>query len=81
MRRANITGRRPVIPAPTCITTSVARVAFALWGAGTKALKAVRFVAIASLDDVDPNELAGSIEYVDGKHDHYDRAPEDIRSL
>jgi hypothetical protein len=39
------------------------------------------FVAIASLDDVDPDELASSIKYVDGKHDHYDKTPKDTRLL
>ena len=38
-------------------------------------------VAVASLDDADPDELAGSIKYVDGRHDHYDKAPEDTRYL
>ncbi len=39
------------------------------------------FIAVASLDDVDPDELAGSIRYVDGKHGRYDRKPEDTRLL
>jgi hypothetical protein len=38
-------------------------------------------VAIASLDDADADELAGSIKSVDGKHDRYDRTPEDIRLM
>jgi hypothetical protein len=40
------------------------------------------FVAIASLDDVSEDELAAApIHYVDGKHDHYDRPPRDIRLM
>jgi hypothetical protein len=39
------------------------------------------FVAVASLDDVDPNELARSIKYVDGKHDRFDQPPKDTRLL
>jgi hypothetical protein len=27
-------------------------------------------VAVATLNDADPDELAGSIKYVDGRHDH-----------
>ena len=39
-------------------------------------------VPVTSLDDVDPDVLAAApIHYVDGKHDHYDRAPEDTRLL
>jgi hypothetical protein len=38
-------------------------------------------VAIASLDDAGPDELADSIKYVDGRHDLYDTAPEDTRCL
>lgn len=35
------------------------------------------FVAVASLDDVDWNELTSApIRYLDGLHDRYDRAPE-----
>ncbi|MDB5432582.1 MAG: Gfa-like protein [Caulobacter sp.] len=38
-------------------------------------------VAVATLEDTDADELAASIKYVDGRHDHYDRQPEDIRLL
>jgi len=38
-------------------------------------------IAVAALDDADSNELAVSIKYVDGRHDHYDRAPEDTRVM
>jgi hypothetical protein len=33
------------------------------------------FIAVASLDDADPDELAASIRYVDGRHDRFDRVP------
>ena len=39
------------------------------------------FVAVASLDEADPDELAASIRYVDGRHDRYDRRPEDTRTM
>jgi hypothetical protein len=40
------------------------------------------FVAIASLDDVNEDELAAApINYVDGKHDHYDRPPKDTHLM
>lgn len=38
-------------------------------------------VAIAALDDIDPDELVGKIKYVDGLHDHYDREPTDTRLM
>lgn len=38
-------------------------------------------VAVASLDDADPDELARSIKYVDGRHGHYDRTAVDTRQL
>jgi hypothetical protein len=39
------------------------------------------FIAVASLDDVDADELAASIRYVDGRHDRFDRQPDDIRLM
>jgi hypothetical protein len=39
------------------------------------------FVAVASLDDADADELAASIRYVDGRNDRYDRSPEDTRLM
>jgi hypothetical protein len=39
------------------------------------------FIAVAALDDADPDELAASIKYVDGRHDRYDKPPEDTRLL
>ena len=39
------------------------------------------FIAIASLDDADPDELSDSIRYVDGRHDRFDRPPDDIRLM
>ena len=38
-------------------------------------------VAIAALDDADSNELAASIKYVDGRHDQYDKTPQDTRVM
>ena len=40
------------------------------------------FVAVASLDDVDPQDLAaGKVRYLDGRHDRYDRAPPNTELL
>ena len=40
------------------------------------------FVSVASLDNVDPDELAAMpVRYADGRHDRFDRAPEDARPL
>jgi hypothetical protein len=36
-------------------------------------------VAVASLEGADPGELAASIKYVDGRHDHYDHAPQNTQ--
>jgi hypothetical protein len=38
-------------------------------------------IAIAALDNLDPDEVATSIKYLDGRHDRYDRAPDDTRLL
>jgi hypothetical protein len=38
-------------------------------------------IAVASLDNADHDELADSINYVDGRHDHFDKTPEDTRYL
>ena len=39
-------------------------------------------VQVPLLDDIDPEELARRrIRYVDGRHDHFDQAPADIRFL
>jgi len=38
-------------------------------------------IAVSTLDNADPDELAASIRYIDGKHDAYDRAPEDTRLM
>jgi hypothetical protein len=39
------------------------------------------FIAVASLDDADPDELAASIRYVDGRQNRFDRQPDDIRLM
>src|SRR6266550_2390404 len=39
------------------------------------------FIAVASLDNADPDELATSVRYVDGRHDRYDRRPDDTRLM
>jgi hypothetical protein len=39
------------------------------------------FIAVAALDDADADDLAHSIRYVDGRHDRFDRPPEDIRLM
>ncbi len=38
-------------------------------------------IAISTLENVDADELAGKIRYVDGAHDRYDREPEDTRLM
>ena len=39
-------------------------------------------VQVPLLDSVDPDELAAApIHYTDGRHDRFDRAPEDVRFL
>jgi hypothetical protein len=39
------------------------------------------FIAVAALDDAGVDDLAHSIRYVDGRHDRFDRPPEDVRLL
>jgi hypothetical protein len=39
------------------------------------------FIAVAALDSADADELAESIRYVDGRHDRFDRPPDDIRLM
>jgi hypothetical protein len=39
-------------------------------------------VQVSLLEDIDPDELAAApVLYVDGRHDHFDRAPSDVRLL
>ena len=38
-------------------------------------------VSVAALDDADLTELEGTIRYVDGLHDHFDRTPEHAEAL
>ena len=43
---------------------------------------AFRAIQVNLLDGVDPDELAAApIQYADGRHDHYDRPPADVRLL
>ena len=39
------------------------------------------FITVASIEDADPDELAASIRYLDGRHDRFDRPPEDTRTM
>lgn len=39
------------------------------------------FIALASLDNIDADELAASIRYVDGRHDRFDQPPADVRLM
>ena len=39
------------------------------------------FIPVALLDGTDPDELAASLHYLDGKHDRFDRQPADIRLM
>jgi hypothetical protein len=39
------------------------------------------FIAVASLDDADADELAASIRYLDGRNDRYHQPPDDIRLM
>lgn len=44
--------------------------------------KATVAVQVATIEDIDRNQLAEGIHYVDGLHDRFDRAPEeDVRAL
>lgn len=38
-------------------------------------------VAVATLEDANPDELAASIKSVDGRNDHYDQRPKDTRLM
>ncbi len=38
-------------------------------------------VQVATIEGADPDVLAAHIKYVDGRHDAFDRPPEDIRLL
>lgn len=51
-------------------------------GSGDMGFGAFYAVQVQLLDGVDPEELASApIRYVDGRHDDFDQAPEDIRFL
>lgn len=44
--------------------------------------KATVAIQVATIEDIDRNQLAEGIRYVDGLHDHFDRPPpEDVRAL
>jgi hypothetical protein len=38
-------------------------------------------VAVSTLDDAEPDALAKSIKFIDGRHDHLDKVPEDTRLM
>jgi hypothetical protein len=39
-------------------------------------------IAVATLDDVDPDELAAApLKFIDNRHDRFDQAPADTRLL
>lgn len=38
-------------------------------------------VQVATLEGADPDVLAKSVKYVDGRHDHFDREPDHIDAL
>ena len=38
-------------------------------------------IAVSAIDEPDEDELAGSIKYVDGRNNRFDRAPEDTRLM
>jgi hypothetical protein len=38
-------------------------------------------INVATLEDADPDLLAKSVHYVDGRHDHFDRTPEHTDAL
>jgi len=40
-----------------------------------------KFIAVAALDDADADQLAQSIRYVDGRHNRFDRPPDDVRLM
>jgi len=43
---------------------------------------AVDGTVFPALEGIDPNQLAASVKYVDGLHDHFDRPPpEDVRAI
>ena len=42
---------------------------------------AMVMVQVASLEDADPEQLAGKITYVDGLHDRFDREPDNKDAL
>ena len=42
---------------------------------------AIVAVQVATLEGADPDVLARGIRYVDGRHDHFDREPENVDAL
>ena len=42
---------------------------------------AIVAVQVATLEGADPDVLAQGIRYVDGRHDHFDREPENVDAL
>ena len=42
---------------------------------------AIVAVQVATLEGADPDVLAKSVHYIDGRHDHFDRKPEHTDAL
>ena len=49
--------------------------------AGTQRASTPVAVQLATLEGADPEMLAKSIHYVDGRHDRFDRQPDNIEAL
>ena len=82
MRRSAIAGRPRANRPPISPTTSAEPAACGhhAEGIGPGGAPTVA-VQVATIEDADPDVLARSIHYVDGRHDAFDRPPADTRLL